>query len=153
MVEVDKWLNGSQNQSLGSLGIKEFIMPKDYANGAGPGGGLGNQHGGGIVGPLEKCPYEITPGGGASQKGGEPNGPFGQYKQSSSVLPIVGRDGMSGAPQQGFGNLGSGGGIQTPMDTSTALPGVRGSDGTGPTSGGGAKISTPLGSPWGDMVG
>src|SRR5690348_2756674 len=106
----------------------------DYDYGAGPGGGLGNKHGP-IGSPLDPCGYEIQPGGGASQKGGETNGPFSQYKQSSSPLPIVGRDSMSGAPQQGFGNLGSGGGIVTPMDTAPTLPGVRGSDGTGPTSG------------------
>jgi hypothetical protein len=130
-------------------------MPKgnEYAYGAGPGGGLGEKNGP-ISGPWGQAPYSIAPGDGASQKGGEPNGPFGQYKQSSSVLPIVGRDGMSASPQEGFGNLGSGGGIVTPMDNSaSAMPGVRGSDGSGPTSGGGAKISTPMGSPWGDMVG
>lgn len=120
-------------------------MPEDYANGAGPGGGLGNRHGP-IAGPLQPCPYTITPGGGASVKGGEPNGPFGQYKQSASPLPIVGRDGLSA-------NTSAGGGIVTPMDTAPTLPGVRGGDGTGPTSGGGAKISSPFGSPWGDMVG
>jgi hypothetical protein len=130
-------------------------MPKgyDYAYGAGPGGGLGTMHGQ-IGSPQDPCGYDITPGGGASKKGGEPMGPFGQYMQSASPLPIVGRDSMGGAPQQGFGNVGSGGGIVTPMDNSrSAMPGVRGSDGTGPVSGGGAKISSPLGSPWGDSVG
>lgn len=130
-------------------------MPKgmEYAYGAGPGGGLGNDHGAGIKGPLEKCPYEITPGGGPSQKGGEPNGRFGQYKQSNSVLPIATRDGLAGAPQEGFANLGgSQGRISTPMDNSSAaMPGVSGSSGTGPTGGG--KISGPFSSPWGDSVG
>lgn len=123
-------------------------MPKgmDYAYGAGPGGGLGNQHGGGIVGPLEPCPYDITPGGGSSQKGGEPQGPFGKHMQSSSPLPIVGRDGLTANPS-------AGGSIVTPMDTATTVPGVRGSDGSGRTSGGGAKISSPWVGPWGDMVG
>lgn len=122
-------------------------MPKgnDYAYGAGPGGGLGNKHGP-IAGPLQPCPYDITPGGGASQKGGEPNGPFGQYMQSPSPLPIATRDSLTG-------NTSAGGGLVTPMDTSTTVPGVRGGDGSGPISGGGAKISTPLGSPWGDSVG
>lgn len=115
-------------------------------------GGYGNKHGQ-IASPQGPCGYEITPGGGGSQKGGEPKGPFGQHMQSSSVLPIVGRDSMSKSPQEGFGNLGSGGGIVTPMDTSTTLPGVRGSDGSGPTSGNGAKISSPFNSPWGDSVG
>lgn len=125
----------------------------EYAYGAGPGGGLGNDHGGGIKGPLEICPYEVTPGGGASQKGGEPNGPFGQYMQSSSLLPITTRDSLAGAPQQGFANLGgSQGKVVTPMDTSTTLPGVSGqSSGSGPSGGG--KISTPFSSPWGDSVG
>src|SRR5262245_41185029 len=125
---------------------------RDYAYGAGPGGGLGTKHGP-IGSPQEPCGYDITPGGGPSQKGGEPNGPFGQHMQSQSVLPIVGRDGLQGGPQEGFGNLGSGGGISTPMDTSTAMPGVSGqSSGSGPTSGGGAKISSPFSSPWGDSV-
>jgi hypothetical protein len=121
-------------------------MPNEYANGAGPGGGLGNRHGP-IVGPLDPCGYDITPGGGPSQKGGEPKGPFGQYMQSASPLPIVGRDGLTADSQ-------AGGSIVTPMDTAKSeMPGVRGSDGTGATGGGGAKISSPLGSPWGDSVG
>ena len=125
-------------------------MPKgmDYAYGAGPGGGLGNMHGQ-IGSPQEQCPYEITPGGGASQKGGEPNGPFGQHMQSSSPLPITTRDSLAGAPQQGFGNLGgSQGKVSTPMDTAPTLPGVTGqSSGTGSTGDG--KISTPMTTPWG----
>jgi hypothetical protein len=126
---------------------------RDYAYGAGPGGGLGNKIGQ-IGSPQENPPYSIEPGGGASQKRGEPNGPFGQYMQSNSVMPIVTRDSMGGSPQQGFGNVGSGGKIDTPMDTSTAMPGVTGNGGgTGPTSGGGAKISSPFSSPWGDKVG
>jgi hypothetical protein len=119
---------------------------REYAYGAGPGGGLGNQHGGGIVGPLEPCPYEISPGGGASQKGGERNGPFGGHMQSPSPIPIVARDSMTGNPS-------AGGGLVTPMDTAPTIPGVRGGDGTGPVSGGGAKISSPWSGPWGDMVG
>lgn len=117
----------------------------DYANGAGPGGGLGNKHGQ-IGSPLDPCGYDITPGGGASKKGGETQGPFAQYQQSPSVLPIVGRDGLTANPS-------AGGGLVTPMDTAPTIPGVRGGDGTGPTSGGGAKISSPFTSPFGDMVG
>lgn len=122
-------------------------MPKgyDYAYGAGPGGGLGNKHGE-IGSPLDPCPYTITPGGGASQKGGEPDGPFGQHMQSPSVLPIVGRDSLKA-------DSNAGGSIVTPMDTATTMPGVTGSSGTGASGGGGAKISSPLGSPWGDSVG
>jgi hypothetical protein len=115
--------------------------------------GYGVMHGQ-IASPQGPCGYEVQPGGGASQKGGEPNGPFGSHKQSNSPLPIATRDSLGGNPQQGFGNVGSGGGISTPMDTSTAMPGVTGnSSGTGPTSGGGAKISSPFVSPWGDSVG
>lgn len=115
--------------------------------------GYGVMHGK-IASPQGPCGYDVQAGGGASQKGGEPNGPFGQHKQSNSDLPIVTRDSMGGAPQQGFGNVGSSGGISTPMDTSKAeMPGVTGSSGTGATSGGGSKISTPFSSPWGDMVG
>jgi hypothetical protein len=126
---------------------------RDYAYGAGPGGGLGNKIGE-IGSPQETPPYSIKADDGMSQKGGEPNGPFGQHMQSQSILPIVGRDSMNDSPQQGFGNTGSGGGISTPMDTSKSeMPGVTGSSGTGATSGGGAKISTPFTSPWGDMVG
>lgn len=118
------------------------------------GPGFGPMHGK-IATPQGPCKYSIEPGGGASQKGGEPNGPFGQYMQSPSDLPIATRDSLSGAPQQGFGNLGgSQGKIQTPMDTSTAMPGVSGqSSGSGPVSGGGAKISSPFSSPFGDKVG
>jgi len=129
-------------------------MPEgnEYAYGAGPGGGTGNMHGK-IASPLQVCPYDVTAGGGKSMKGGEPSGPFGQYLQSPSDLPIVGRDGMEANIQEGFGNVGgSVGNIQTPMDNPTsALPGVTGSDGTGPTGGG--KISSPFSSPWGDSVG
>ena len=130
-------------------------MPMDdYANGAGPGGGLGNKHGQ-IGSPLQPCPYSIEAGGGKSIKGGEPNGPFGKYLESPSALPIVGRDGLTANMPEGFANTGGNTGrIQTPMDNPTsAMPGVTGSDGTGPTSGGGAKISSPFSSPWGDMVG
>lgn len=126
-------------------------MPKgyEYSYGTGPGGGLGNDHGGGIKGPLEICPYEITPGGGPSEKGGERKGPFGQYTQSNSPLPIATRDGLPGAPQEGFANLGGAQGrVVTPMDTSYTLPGVTGqSSGSGPTGDG--KISTPMTTPWG----
>lgn len=126
---------------------------RDYDYGSGPGGGLGNMHGK-IGSPLDPCGYDITPNAGGSGKGGEPNGPFGQYTQSSSPMTITTRDTTSASPQQGFGNLGSGGKIVTPMDTSTAMPGVSGqSSGSGPTSGGGAKISSPFSSPWGDSVG
>lgn len=119
---------------------------RDYAYGAGPGGGLGTKIGP-FGSPQETPPYSIEPGGGKSQKGGEPNGPFGAHKQSNSPLPIVGRDGMGANPTIQ-------GGISTPMDNAgSAMPGVEGSSGTGPTSGGGAKISSPFVSPWGDMVG
>jgi len=108
--------------------------------------GYGNMHGK-IASPQGPCGYDVEPGGGKSKKGGEPNGPFGQHLQSNSPLPIVGRDGMSANPTIQ-------GGISTPMDTSNAMPGVTGnSSGTGPTGGGGAKISSPFVSPWGDMVG
>lgn len=108
--------------------------------------GYGNKHGQ-IASPQGPCGYDIQPGGGRSQKGGEPDGPFGSHKQSSSVMPIVTRDSLGADPA-------SRGGITTPMDTAPTLTGVSGkSDGTGPVSGGGAKISTPLGSPWGDSVG
>lgn len=130
-------------------------MPKgnEYAYGAGPGGGMGEKHGE-IASPLGPTGYSIEAGGGQGQKGGEPDGPFGQYKQSQSILPITTRDGLQGAPQQGFGNVGSGGGIATPMDNSgSAMPGVTGSSGSGSISGGGAKISTSFTSPWGDKVG
>lgn len=127
---------------------------RDYAYGAGPGGGLGNKLGP-FGSPLEDPGYNLTAGGGKSQKGGEPNGSFGQHMQSPSALPIVGRDGMTANAPGGFANTGGSiGGISTPMDTSTAMPGVGGqSSGSGPVSGGGAKISSPWTGPWGDMVG
>jgi hypothetical protein len=120
---------------------------KEYAYGTG-GPGLGNMHGQ-IGSPQDPCPYSIEPGGGGGQKGGEPNGPFGQYNQSPSPLPITTRDSLAGAPQQGFGNLGgSQGRISTPMDTAPTIPGVSGqSSGSGPTGDG--KISTPMTTPWG----
>lgn len=115
--------------------------------------GYGEKHGS-IASPQGPCGYEISQGGGMGQKGGEPSGPFGSHKQTGSMLPITTRDGMQGAPQGGFGSVGSGGGISTPMDTSKSeMPGVTGSSGTGPVSGGGAKISSPWVGPWGDMVG
>lgn len=123
---------------------------REFAYGSG-GPGLGTMHGK-IGSPQEPCGYEITPNGGGSQKGGEPNGPFGSHKETPNEMMGVARDSMSGAPQQGFGNLGSGGGISTPMDTSTAMPGLSGqSSGTGPT--GGAKISSPWAGPFGESVG
>lgn len=117
--------------------------------------GYGNKHGS-IASPQGPCGYEVQAGSGPSQKGGEPSGSFGQHMQTpGTALPIVGRDGMQGAPQGGFGEVGRGGGISTPMDTSTsAMPGVSSSSGTGPTTGGGAKISTPWGTgPFGEMAG
>ena len=118
----------------------------DYANSGNGHGGLGERHGP-FAGPWGACPYTITPNGGASMKGGEPNGPFGQYKETANDMMGVSRDSMQGAP-------GIQGGIATPMDTSKSeMPGVRGSDGTGPVSGGGAKISSPWSGPWGDSVG
>lgn len=123
---------------------------REYAYGSGPGGGLGNMHGK-IGSPLDPVNNEIQPNGGNSQKGGESNGPFGAYKETPNLMMGVSRDSLGGAPQQGFGNLGSGGGISTPMDTSTFMPGVRGSDGSGPAGSG--KIASPLGSPWGETVG
>jgi hypothetical protein len=129
-------------------------MPKgmEYAYGAGPGGGRGTKHGG-IASPQGPCPYEITPGGGNGQQGGEPDGPFGSHKQSSSPLPITTRDSLAGAPQQGFANLGGAQSrVKTPMDTAPTIPGVTGqSSGSGPTGAG--KISTPFTSPWGETVG
>jgi hypothetical protein len=129
-------------------------MPKgnEYAYGAGPGGGTGNMHGQ-IASPLQLCKHDITANSGSGQKGGEPNGPFGSYSQSSSPLPITTRDSLPGAPQQGFGNLGGAQArVVTPMDTAPTLPGVTGqSSGTGSTGGG--KISSPFSSPWGESVG
>lgn len=117
---------------------------EDFANGAGPGGGLGTKHGE-IGSPLEPCPYTVDPGSGPSQKGGEPQGPFGAHKQSPSILPIVGRDGMGA-------NVGAGGRIDSPMDNpASALPGVTGASGTGPTGAG--KISSPFSSPWKESAG
>lgn len=127
---------------------------RDYDYGSGPGGGMGTMHGQ-IASPLDPCGYDISPSGGGGVKGGEPSGPFGQYQQSSSVLPITVRDSLPGAPQEGFANLGGAQGrFMTPMDNSkSAMPGVRGSDGTGAISGGEAKISSPWVGPWGDSVG
>jgi len=117
------------------------------------GPGYGPMHGQ-IATPQGPCKYSIEPNGGKSVKGGEPMGPFGSHKETPNQMMGVSRDSMGGAPQQGFGNVGSGGGISTPMDTSATMPGVTGqSSGTGPTSGGGAKISSPFSSPWGDSVG
>src|SRR5262245_30666135 len=130
-------------------------MPEgyDYAYGEGPGGGLGNMHGP-IGSPMDPGAWHITPDEGMGQKVGEPNGSFGQHMQSKCLLPITTRDSLGGAPQQGFANLGSGGKLDTPMDTSTYMPGVTGeSSGSGPISGGGAKISSPFTSPFGAMVG
>lgn len=125
-------------------------MPKGYEYSYGTGGpGMGHDHGAGIKSPQDPCPYVITPGGGGGQQRGEPNGPFGQYMQSNSPLPITTRDSLAGAPQEGFGNLGgSQGKIVTPMDTAPTLPGVTGqASGTGSTGDG--KISTPMTTPWG----
>jgi hypothetical protein len=117
---------------------------EDFANGAGPGGGLGNKHGS-LGSPLEPCPYAVDAGSGPSQKGGEPGEPFGAYKQSPSSLPIVVRVDLSA-------NVGASGRIDTPMDNpSSALPGVGGASGTGPKGAGG--ISTPFVSPWGESAG
>lgn len=109
----------------------------DWDYGAGPGGGLGTKHGP-IASPAEGTKWSVSPNSGGGAKGGEPQGPFGQHKQTSSILPIIGRDSLGE-------NLGASGEIVTPMSTSgAAMPGVSGSDGTGPTGEG--KIS----SPWSD---
>lgn len=131
-------------------------MPEnyEYAYGAGKGGGLAGHMHGQIGSPLEQCPYTLEANGGGAQKGGEKMGPFGQYMETPNQMMGVARDSMQGAPQGGFGSVGSGGGISTPMDTSdSAMPGVRGSDGFGNASGGGAKITGPWSGPWGEMVG
>lgn len=125
---------------------------REYAYGAGPGGGLGNKIGQ-IGSPLEDPGYTLTANGGGSQKGGDPYGEFGKYMETPNEMMGVARDSLSASPKQGFGNLGEGGGITTPMDTSTAMPGISGSDGYGPTTGGGAKIATPWSGPFGEMVG
>lgn len=120
---------------------------KDYAYGQGPGGGLGAKNGD-ITGPWDPSPFgQRSPNEGKSQKGGEPMGPFARFKESQCDMMIVTRDSMSAIPTIQ-------GGISTPMDTARSeMPGVRGSDGTGPVSGGGAKISSPWDGPFGDMVG
>lgn len=116
-----------------------------FAEGAGPGGGLGNQHGP-IGSPLEPCPYDVTPNGGPSVKGGDPDGPFGRFKETPNLMEGVARDGLKASPT-------ASGSIETPMSTSSAsMPGLTGnSSGTGPTSGGGAKISSPWSGPFGDL--
>lgn len=117
-----------------------------FAEGAGPGGGLGNAHGP-IGSPLEPCPYDAQPNGGPSIKGGDPDGPFGKFKETPNLMEGVARDGLKASPT-------ATGAIETPMSTSSAaMPGLTGSAGTGSTSGGGAKISSPFVSPWGDSAG
>lgn len=119
--------------------MKKSDMGYDYGSGAKP-----TMHGQ-IASPLEPCGYEITANGGASQKGGEPNGPFGQHMETPNSMMGVGRDSMTG-------NLGVSGEISTPMDTAkAAMPGVTGSSGTGQTGDG--KISTPWSGPFGQSVG
>lgn len=123
-------------------------MPiKDYANGAGPGGGLGAKNGD-ITGPWDPSPFGyVAPNDGPSTKGGEPMGPFGSYMESTNPIMVVGRDGLTAQPTVQ-------GGISTPMDTSRSeMPGVRSSDGTGPNKGGGSKFSSPWTGPFGDTAG
>lgn len=117
---------------------------KDYAYGAGPGGGLGTMHGP-IGSPQDACPYSVEPNGGRSLKGGEPNGPFGSHKETPNQMMGVARDSMSAQPTiQGE--------ISTPMDTSKSeMPGISGASGYGQSGGG--KIVGPFVSPWGDSVG
>ena len=120
-------------------------MPEGNQGAYGSGqSGLGNMHGQ-IGSPQGPCPYDISANKTQSQLGGEPNGPFGQHMETPNEMMGVGRDSMNA-------NLGVSGSIETPMTTSgAAMPGVTGSSGTGAT--GGAKISSPFSSPWGDSVG
>lgn len=116
----------------------------DWDFGAGPGGGLGTMHGS-IASPAESCGYDAQPNGGGGLKGREPQGPFSQHPETNSLMNTVFRDQLAA-------NASAAGGIETPMSTSgAALPGVRGSDGTG--GAGGGKISSPFSSPWGDSAG
>lgn len=118
----------------------------DYDFGSGVGGGTGTMHGK-IASPQDPCGYELSANTTKSELGGEPVAPFGSYKESPNLMMGVSRDSMTA-------NITVQGGISTPMDTSkAAMPGITGSDGTGATSGGEAKISSPFVSPFGDKVG
>lgn len=72
---------------------------------------------------------------GGAGKGGDPQGPFAQYKQSGSTMPIVTRDAMP-TPSQG-----TQGALTTPMDTSSSMGITGGSPGMG---GSDAGICSPM---------
>lgn len=117
---------------------------RDWDWGSGPGGGLGTKQGQ-IAGPNEGMGYDIkaAPGPGI-ETGGCGIGPFGTYKESPTIMPTV------SAVSVGE-NMGTDGGLETPMSTSPAmLMGSGGSSGSGSQSGG---IASPLQTPFGDRVG
>lgn len=80
---------------------------------------------------MPSLPSIPTSGGGA--KGGEPQGPFGSYKQSGSMLPIVTRDALTAPPQSTK--------ITTPMDGTPSIGISGGSPGMGGMDGG---ICSPM---------
>lgn len=86
-----------------------------------------------IFSPMPSLPSISTSGG--AGKGGDPQGPFGAYKQSGSMLSIVTRDTIP-TPSQG-----TQGGLTTPMDTSPSMGITGGSPGMGGQSGG---ICSPM---------
>ncbi len=99
--------------------------------------GLGNKHGE-IASPQGPCGYEATPNGGPSQKGGDQTGRWGEHPETSNIMMTVARDGLAASPT-------ASGSIVTPMSTAKSeMPGLKGSDGTGPKGQGG------ISSPWSD---
>lgn len=119
------------------------INGRDWDWGSGPGGGLGTKHGP-LGSPAEDCGYSADPNGGASLKGGDPTGKWAQFKETPNQLMGVSRDGLASSPT-------AAGAIETPMNTSTAMPmGSGKSDGTGPQNG--ANISSPWTGPFGNTV-
>ena len=120
------------------------MAEKDYANGAGPGGGLGTMHGQ-IGSPQDPCPYSISASDTTGETGGYSDGSFSGSTESSGQI-------MSTTLYNQKFSLNETGKVVTPMDTDNSIPGVRGGDGYGSVSGGGAKVASPFSSPWGDSI-
>lgn len=98
---------------------------------------------GNMIGSIASPQASVaSPGNAGGVQGGEPDGPFGQYKQSGNTLPIQTRDKLTANPN-------SGGRFQTPMDGTTSIGATGQASGTG--AAGKGKISSPMGSPFGEL--
>jgi hypothetical protein len=103
--------------------------------------GCGNDHGAGIKSPLQPCGYDIRGGQSDNQMVGDmaSPGPSSGPMPPTQFGPSIERTKKGGPP------------LDTPMNGTTSIGATGNASGTGPQSGGGAKISSPWAGPFGDL--